>query len=216
MSKEFEPYDKKVSKDFKLWDMVKAEVKPSTTVAVDEEKERLEALERLKAEAKDKGYKEGLQQAKDEINDLKGQLHQWLELIQRPVQLIDKELIDELVETICWVSKACIGIELSTHPEKIKVILDTLKDELPAMTKDRSLAMHPEDIEWIQKELKSEHYAGVKELLVADEDLSRGDFYLRSHHSELDGRLSQRLSVVFDKHMKLGQAPSPDKDTVEE
>lgn len=209
MSNEFQPYScEKNAHDFDVWDFhVTKEIIP----VVNPEDELLKEYERLKAEASSLGYSEGLQQAQAEINNLKAELGRWVHLIQNPVQLIDKQLTQELMQVIIWLSQECIGVELSLHPEKIGALIEHIKDELPALKNNKQLAMHPDDISWIKQEMKPSEFPELHELLLSDPTLHRGDFYLKGEHNDLDGRLQTRLNTLFGKYINKEYLTTPDK-----
>lgn len=209
MSNEFQPYgSEKNASDFNVWDFqVTKEVVPT----VNHEEELLKECERIKTEAASRGYKEGLEQAQEEINNQKTELARWINLIQNPIQLLDEQLTQELMQTVIWLSQECIGIELSLHPEKLCALIEQVKEELPSLQKNKQLAMHPDDVAWIKQEMKPSEFPELHQLLVSDSELHRGDFYLSSEHNELDGRLHSRLSTLFAKYINKEYLSMPDK-----
>lgn len=173
------------------------------------EEEFAKECEQLREEAIKQGYDEGMAQARDEINAKKQDLVQWGRLLKNPVQLIDNKLTQEIIQTVIWLSAHCIGIELSVNPEKLRELFTHIKDELPALQPDKVFAMHPDDIEWIKTEIGLTEIPGLQDILVADNSLSRGDFYLKSEHSELDGSVQTRLITLFSKYINKDNLITP-------
>lgn len=202
MSNQFEPYHKKQSNhnDFSAW-KYQATKKNEEIVTVDEHEVFRAECERLRQEAIQSGYEQGLQQAQGEINEKKHELVRWLDLIKNPVQLLDEHVIQEVLQTILWISQHCIAVELSVNPEKLRDLLNQIKTELPTLSHYRVLAMHPEDVAWVQAEIGENELPGLHEIIVADPALARGDFYLKGEHSELDGRICTRLATIFTKYI---------------
>lgn len=200
MVKEFEPYHKeKDTGEFTSWEFRKDEQEPEPTIS--KEEELLAECEHLRQEAVQKGYEEGMRNAKAEIDNEKKELIEWLTLLKNPVQLLDEKLTQELIHSLVWLSEYCIGVELSVYPEKLRQLFDRIKEELPSLQGNILFAMHPTDIEWIKQEIGVSEVPGLHDVLVADPLLSRGDFYLKSEHSELDGRLHTRLITLFAKYI---------------
>lgn len=198
MDKEFRPlYEEPVKKEFNVWDYT-----PITPVrtASDQQIEFTIECERLRDNAREQGYQEGLQQANSEIENLKVQLSEWLEFIKNPVQLLDKTVSQEIVKTIGWICETCIGIEISMQPEKLLILVDAIKKELSGMQNERQLMMNSDDIEWLKSQLGSRNQEVIG-ILKADPSLKRGDFYLKSEHSELDGTLKARIENLFALHL---------------
>jgi flagellar assembly protein FliH len=154
-------------------------------------------LEQLKEEARLQGYNEGLAQAKEAIELQQKALAEMAQNLLKPMQLLDNALIKDVVKTIVWVSTACIGIELSLHPEKLQALLELIKEELPSIKGNKTLHMHPLDVEWICREIPEEAFPGLRTLLVGDTELNRGDFVLNSDYNAIDGTLSTRLGQLF-------------------
>lgn len=168
---------------------------------VDIEAAQVQLLEQLKEEARLKGYEEGIRQAKETIELQQKALAQMTQALLKPAQLLDSALIKDVVHTIIWLSKACIGIELSIHPEKLQALLELIKEELPSLKGSKTLHMNPEDVEWIGNAIPEETFPGLHALLVADTNLARGDFVLNSDCSSIDGSLSTRLSQLFSEYV---------------
>ncbi|HFD2433351.1 TPA: FliH/SctL family protein, partial [Legionella pneumophila] len=117
MSNEFEPYNKEVKKiEFTTW---KYQVSNDAENSPSDEEELINELEVVKQEAFQKGYADGFQQAQEEINAIKAELSKWLDLIQKPVQILDEQLTQEIIQTIIWLSQHCVAVELSVNPDKL-------------------------------------------------------------------------------------------------
>ncbi|KTD67442.1 MULTISPECIES: flagellar assembly protein FliH [Legionella] len=213
MSNEFEPYLKKKGNNqgFSVWEY-ESIIDKEAQVEINEEERFLAECERLKNEAIDKGYAEGMQRAQAEITEKRQQFVRWFDILKNPVKLLDEQVTQEIIQTIIWLSQHCIGVELSVHPDKLKNLFDSIKSELPSLKAYKVLAMHPEDVNWVQSEFNEKGIDGLQEILVADPSLSRGDFYLKGEYSELDGRIYTRLTTLFAKHITQDNLITPMKD----
>ena len=202
MSNEFEPYLKKKGNNqgFSVWEY-ESIIDKEAQVEINEE-------ERFLAE----GYAEGMQRAQAEITEKRQQFVRWFDILKNPVKLLDEQVTQEIIQTIIWLSQHCIGVELSVHPDKLKNLFDSIKSELPSLKAYKVLAMHPEDVNWVQSEFNEKGIDGLQEILVADPSLSRGDFYLKGEYSELDGRIYTRLTTLFAKHITQDNLITPMKD----
>jgi flagellar assembly protein FliH len=208
MTEEFEPYQKKEEAEFSVWEYKKTASAPEP-ILVNEEEELLKECERLRQEAFNQGYEEGLAQAKEEINNKMNELVQWGNLLKNPILLIDDKLSQEIIQTVIWLSSHCIGVELSVNPSKLRELFLHIKEELPSLQGNKLFAMHPDDIEWIKTEVGVSEIPGLHDILVADASLGRGDFYLKSEHSELDGRIKTRLITLFSRYINKDNLINP-------
>ncbi|KTD59027.1 flagellar assembly protein FliH [Legionella shakespearei] len=210
MSNEFEPYltdDKK--SEFSVWQYQVAQAPAEPEISPEEELAR--ECELIRQEAREQGYSEGLQQAQAEITDLKAELARWIEFFQHPIQLLDEQLVQEVMQTVIWLSQYCIGVELSVNPEKLYDLLNEIKGELPSLKGNKILGMNPDDAQWIKAQISEKEMPGIEQSLYADPELNRGDFYLKGEHSELDGRLNTRLLTLCAKYINKDTLITPIK-----
>lgn len=201
MSTEFEPYpDTRANTEFSAWDY-QGSTSTEEVVEIDPEEQLMNEIALLKQEAIEKGYAEGLQQAEEEVNAKKLELIQWIEFFQKPIQLLDEQLTQEIIQTLIWLSQHCIGIELTVHPDKFHALFNEIRSELPSLRGNKVLGMNPVDADWVKAEISDKELPGIEQALFADPSLARGDFYLKSEHSELDGRLQTRFMTLFAKYI---------------
>ncbi|MCL5271824.1 MAG: flagellar assembly protein FliH [Gammaproteobacteria bacterium] len=201
MSSEFEPFSsEKKNAEFSAWDF-QGSKNTEELVEVDQEEQLINDMEVLKQEAIEKGYAEGLQQAAEEVNKKKIELTQWIEFFQKPIQLLDEQLTQEIIQTLIWLCQHCIGIELTVHPDKFHALFSEIRSELPSLRGNKVLGMNPIDADLVKAELSDKELPGIEQALLADPSLARGDFYLKGEHSELDGRLQTRLKSLFAKYI---------------
>lgn len=194
-NKDFVPYGAR-NKSFNPIDY-----KGDQTPEVNPQVELLDECEELRQTAKKQGYEEGYATGAHDIQELKKELSYWINQVKNPVQMIDDHITQEMIQTIIWICQYCMGVELSVHPDKLRELIDRIKEELPSLQSNKVFAMHPDDVEWVKKHIHEKEIPGLHEILYADTSLNRGDFYLKSPHSELDGRLHTRLITLFAKYI---------------
>lgn len=201
MTSNFQPlYDDVKPETFDIWDVKGAEPEPAPP-EIDVQAELAKECERLRELAKEEGYQEGLQLAALDMKKKQTELSQWIEFLQKPVILVDKLVSQEILQTILWLCECCIGIELSVHPEQLAALIETIKKELPALQGVKQLSMNPLDVEHIKNSLADADKKLLTKLLVADPELNRGDFYLKSDYNELDARLKTRLQTICQSYL---------------
>lgn len=200
MTKTFEPYFKpRAALVFHQWE---SSEEPRQSEPVIDEQEILRiTCEQLKEEARAQGYAEGMRAAEADILQKQKEFSKALSALMQPMQLLDETLIEELIKTMLWICQACIGIELSVNPDKLTALFNLIKEELPSLKGNKILALNPEDFEWVRQQSEEGIYAEIQNMLVADPNLSRGDFYLQSEQSVLDGQVIARLSNLFSEYV---------------
>lgn len=201
MENDFQPlYEEKEGEAFSIWDIKGQE--PEPLIETDPQEELAKECERIREEAREEGYQKGLQQATDYLSKKQQDLELCINLLQQPISLIDNRLSQEVIKTIIWLCEACIGIELSIHPEKLITLWEQIKRELPTLQGDKKLAMHPDDVNYLTKELNELKESAPPSFLVADKSLKRGDFYLQNEYNDLDGCLKTRLQKIFETYLE--------------
>lgn len=203
MQNEFTPMYQKTAKDkaFNTWEMEK----PSAPTEAEEVISAAEVLAaeqvRIREESEAAGYQAGLQRAQADIEALRQQLEQALLVLQQPIRLVDEQLVSDMLKTMLWLCEACIGIEINQQSDKLQAILSTLIAQWTEIAGHKSLMLNPVDLDWIKGQLKSSRHQDLIDNMHADESLKRGDFYIKSEHMELDGRLHSRLSQLFAEYL---------------
>lgn len=208
MSTEFEPFMHTVKKaEFSVleYDTTHNEQPP----AVDPEQAFREECERLKQEAIQQGYTEGINNAKEEVDAKMAELKKWIELLQKPVQLIDEQVTKDMVQTMIWICTHCIGVELTVNPDKLFGLLEAIKGELPSLKGNYLFSMHPDDVSWAKNELAGKLLPELNDILVPDSNLKRGDFYLKGENKELDGRIHTRFLTLFAEYIDKDMLITP-------
>lgn len=202
MPNNFEPYPKNndTTVVFRDWEYQSVKNKDEK-IEINEQDILIAECDRIKKEAFEEGYAQGMQQAHTEINEKRNQLAHWLDVLKNPITLLDHQLSQEIIETIIHLSQHCIGIELTINSDKLNDLLHAIKGELPSLSTQKVLAMHPLDVDWIKKEISEKELPGLHDLLVEDPLLNRGDFYVQGEYSELDGRLSTRIATLFAQYI---------------
>ncbi|MGL5741253.1 MAG: hypothetical protein ACRCXC_01215 [Legionella sp.] len=93
MANDFEPYKKKKESNntFSVWEYESIKNKEEV-VEVSEQDAFLAECERLKQEAIQSGYAQGMQQAQAELTEKRKQFARWFDLIQNPIKILDDQV----------------------------------------------------------------------------------------------------------------------------
>jgi len=160
---------------------------------------RLEGLEQGHTEGfeqgREQGYQEGVEQAKVLINRFESILSQF----EKPMQLLDSEIEQELIQLTMKLSKAVVGHELKTHPEHILSALRLGVDSLPIKEQGINIRLHPDDHRLVQDLYSVNQLEKNRWELEADPSLSPGDCVINSQRSSVDMRLDTRINSVFEE-----------------
>ncbi|RTR32574.1 flagellar assembly protein FliH [Shewanella atlantica] len=146
-------------------------------------------------QGREQGYQEGVEQAKVLINRFESLLSQF----EKPMQLLDSEIEQEIVQLTMKLSKAVVGHELKTHPEHILSALRLGVDSLPIKEQGINIRLHPDDHQLVQDLYSANQLEKNRWELEADPSLSPGDCVINSLRSSVDMRLDTRINSVFEE-----------------
>ncbi|QFU23488.1 flagellar assembly protein FliH [Shewanella eurypsychrophilus] len=142
----------------------------------------------------EQGYVEGLEQAKNLLEKFESILTQF----EKPLELLDTEIEQELVALTIKLTRAVVGHEIKTHPEHILAALRQGVDSLPIKEQGVSIRLHPDDFLLVQELYSVNQLEKNQWQLESDPSLSAGDCIINSQRSSVDMRLEQRLTSVLE------------------
>ncbi len=132
------------------------------------------------SEYQEKGYAEGKAKAEQEAQHTLQQamlkLQESLDILAKPLALINESIIEELMQFTQHVTEACILREMTIAPEIITSIFNEIKSKIPTADILYTLHLNPDDHQYL-----SEHTEAVANIqLVPDSALLRGETRLHS------------------------------------
>jgi flagellar assembly protein FliH len=166
--------------------------------------EELEAMyEAARAEGHAAGYAEGRAIGEVEARaegearqrEIAAELLSVLEMASRPLEAVDREVEEALVDLAICIARQIIRRELRTNPGEVVAVVREALAQLPMATRERKLYLHPEDIPMVRQALglaESEH--GWR--FEADPLLTRGGCLVETETSYIDATVESRIAAV--------------------
>jgi flagellar assembly protein FliH len=197
MSDEFKPFKtkKKIDNEFNTWS-----IDNHISSKQRNEQEKLQEQEKIKHDAFNHGYQDGLEKATTANQEYSQQILRVIDVLNNPYNLIDKEVEEQLLQTLLWLCKTCIKIELSTHPDKIRAVIEEIKPYFGKIYEKKRLYLNHISVEMIKQCLKSEE-TDISESIIEDDTLSVGEYRLKTDSSELDGRFETRFHALIEQKL---------------
>jgi len=148
-------------------------------------------LERLRQEARDAGYAEGLAAGRSRIEASAQELAQLVDALAHPFRASDAALLRSLVDLVECVVRAVLQRELEAGLDLEPVLRDALAalDESAAPVE---IAVSPAD-----KAQLDAIGTGFEASVIADPSVERGGLVLRSGSSTVDATLEARLAEAM-------------------
>jgi flagellar assembly protein FliH len=155
-----------------------------------------EGFEEGKKEGFEFGHKEGLAQAKRDIQHYTSHLDKLLTYFEQPLRDLDNQVEKELLSLVIAIVKQLLRREVKSDPNLIVGVVREALSVLPVSSNNVRLLLHPEDAELIR-----EVYAlGDNEVgwsLVEDPVINRGGCKVVTETSQIDGTLESRLAALI-------------------
>jgi flagellar assembly protein FliH len=165
-------------------------------------------------EGREQGYQDGLQQGQAEgkklglsegeqlIREQLAQLQALIEQLQQPLQKVDAEVEQSLLNLSLQMAQAVVGVEVKTNPQCILNTLREAVDALPYQAEKLVIKLHPEDVAIIQQHYSSEEIAQRLWQIRSEPALERGDCRVESTESSVDRTLKTRLQSSLEHFLQ--------------
>lgn len=163
--------------------------------------EAIAKVAREQSEAR--GYEAGMAKAqaemKDRITRLDAQIKRMdalLQFVSRPLQSLDDEVENMLLQLALTVGKQLARRELMVDPTQVIAIIRESLAELPASAREIRVHLHPEDAAIVRERLAAPSHERAWSI-VEDPTMSRGGCVVRTDNSQIDARLDSRISTII-------------------
>ncbi len=143
----------------------------------------------------EKGYSEGKKAADEELVRKTVQLENLLGFLTRPVEKLEQQVEQELLELSLAVAKQVLKREVSIDPKHIIGLIRTAVSRLPAAENKVTVNLNPDDAKIIRKALKKSDNDQRWDI-VEDPGLNAGSCNINSENSYIDGSVDAMVAQV--------------------
>jgi flagellar assembly protein FliH len=183
---------------------------------IDERKAKAaaEAIARLAREQSEaRGYEAGMAQAQGEmqgriaeLDDRIQRLDALLQFIARPLQELDADVENMLLNLTLTVGKQLARRELRVDPAQVIAIIRESLAELPAAAREIRVQLHPEDAKIVRERLTAPANERAW-TIVEDPTMSRAGCLIKTDNAQIDARLESRINTVIANALGDERAP---------
>ncbi len=174
---------------------------------VEEKTEELitaEALQAIKDQAYtegfEKGRREGLDSAVDEIERKKQILNKFLSELDDPLQQCGEQTQQELLELAFAISRQIVRRELKQDPTQLIAIIREALKLLPIGSKNIQILLHPDDASIVREVLSiNKDSQDSRWRLVEEPSMERGGCLLKTENSKVDASVDRQIAVLFSR-----------------
>jgi flagellar assembly protein FliH len=157
------------------------------------------AREQSEARGYDAGMAKAQAEMKGRISQLDTQIKRLdalLQFVSRPLQNLDAEVENMLLQLALTVGKHLARRELKVDPTQVIAIIRESLAELPASAREVRVHLHPDDAAIVRERLTAPSYERAWSI-VEDPTMSRGGCVVRTENSQIDARLESRISTII-------------------
>lgn len=146
------------------------------------------------SEAWEKGYEEGRKAGKKDLDKELKRVGQVLKQLSAPLDDLDEQVEQELVELAVAIARQVIYRELRTDPGQIVAVVRESVEALPSSNTQIEVRLHPADAELLREEVGDAEDG--RWTLIEDGSVERGGCVVSDHNSRVDSRLEQQVGRV--------------------
>jgi len=165
----------------------------------------VEQLEKIRQQAYDEGYQQGLEEGKNtflqQSTPLIEQFETLLLSFKDPLELLDENLENQLVNLCLLISKEVIRKEVTTSPQ---TILQAVQEGLALLPKSEDrvrIRLHPDDASCVRKVYHEKSPQNC--LIQEDSSLSQGGCFLEVKSSTINATIEQKIIKATQSLLQL-------------
>jgi len=145
----------------------------------------------------DEGHRDGLLAGQADVNAKIRKFTALIQSLNKPLELLDDEVIEQLVQLSITVSRQIIRRELKIDPGQVMAVVRESMSILPATARDIKIYLHPEDARLVREILSVNDDTDRPWRIVDDPVLTHGSCRIQSENSFIDASVEQRLNQVI-------------------
>lgn len=143
----------------------------------------------------EQGRAEGIAAGRAELAQQANILHQVLDALARPLQALDHQFEEELLQLVTAITRQLVRRELHTEPSHVISVIREGLAALPSGAVGIRVRLHPADADTVRELLLADDGGRVWEI-ETDPLLEQGGCQIVSETAQIDGRLDTRLNRV--------------------
>lgn len=154
-----------------------------------------EEAQSIRELAAKEGYKTGIEEATDELNNLKNTL---IEILGSKKEAY-RVLSDDILEISLEIAKKIIKKEVELSDDVLKGVLKEVFDEVSSNEEKITIKVSPEEVEFARvsmPEILKDSVIDAKIVIVADEAVEKGSCVVITSNGVIDANFSTQLSII--------------------
>jgi len=150
----------------------------------------------------EEGHATGLTEGQEQIEKLTREWQSLTEQLYNPLQVIEKNIEQQLLQLVVQLAEAVTLHEAKTNPDILLSAIATGIKALPSQEMQTQILLHPDDIKLIEQEFSREHIKEQGWKLLAAPQLKPGSCQIENSTSNIDLSIKSRLKEVLDSFLQ--------------
>ena len=160
-----------------------------------------EKLEELQKQAYDEAFAAGLADGRkageEEVNRRIGRLDALLNAMAQPLEALDEEVLQQLVELAMSTVRQLFRREIRAEPTHVIGVVREAIQLLPMSSQNVRVRLHPDDAELVRESLATTSEEEQAWSIVEDPLIDRGGCSVTTESSQIDAQTQTRLQAVI-------------------
>lgn len=162
-------------------------------------------LEIIRQQAEAEGYAQGMERAKTDIDSRLAQLNSLIDLFEGPLDSLEDQLMQRLINAVLLVSKAIVTDAVATDPALVKKLVEYALSQIHQDSDGATtIHLHPDDLPLVRAHLEQRDTAFAWEL-VPDSKLGRANSRISMGDSWITDSIESRVQSMLDQLMSAAR-----------
>lgn len=154
-------------------------------------------IEKIQKQAYDEGFKQGHQagykSGEVELNNDLRRLDAIMGLLEKPLQDLDQEIVQQLLELTTIIAGQVIRRELRADPGQVIAVVRACLKDLPIAARKVSIYVHPDDATLIRGAFSIDEHMDHNWQVAEDPVMTRGGCRIEAENSKIDASVEQQI-----------------------
>ena len=150
----------------------------------------------------EEGHAQGLSEGQEAIEQLAGQWQQHIAQLHQPLEVVEKNIEQQLLHLVVQLTEAVVLTEAKTNPDILTAAIGEGIKALPSNEAQTQILLHPTDIALVEEQFGSEYISEQGWRLIPAPQFEQGSCQIENSTSSIDLSIKSRLKQVVESFLQ--------------
>ncbi|NMP32913.1 flagellar assembly protein FliH [Thalassotalea sp. M1531] len=150
----------------------------------------------------EQGITQGLEQGQEQIQQLAQQWQQQIEQLHNPLEIVEKNIEQQLLTLVAQLTEAVVLQEAKTNPDILLSAISAGIKALPSQEAQTQIFLHPEDIIMVEAQFGADYIKEQGWRLQPAPQFEQGSCQIENSTSNIDLTVKSRLKHVMESFLQ--------------